>query len=94
MEINQITGALPKLKGLAEVAKNNEPKFNNVLTDFIKQVNTDQLDSKAITNDFINGEDVEMHEVMVAGQKAQTSLDLLMQIRNKSIDMYKELTRM
>jgi flagellar hook-basal body complex protein FliE len=30
---------------------------------------------------------------MVAGEKAKTSLELLMEIRNKTIDMYKELTR-
>ena len=47
-----------------------------------------------ITGDFINGEDVELHDVMIAGEKAKTSLDLLMQIRNNAIDMYKELSRM
>jgi flagellar hook-basal body complex protein FliE len=30
---------------------------------------------------------------MIAGEKAKTSLDLLVEIRNKAVDMYKELTR-
>ncbi|MCW8848623.1 MAG: flagellar hook-basal body complex protein FliE [Melioribacteraceae bacterium] len=68
--------------------------FENVLGDFVKGVNTDQLDSKQIVTDFIEGKDVELHEVMIAGQKARTSLELLMQIRNQTVDMYKELTRM
>lgn len=69
-------------------------KFGDVLGDFVKNVNTDQLESKNLVNDFIEGKDVELHEVMIAGQKAKTSLELLMQIRNKTVDMYKELTRM
>lgn len=65
-----------------------------MLGDFVKGVNTDQFESRKITTDFIEGKDVELHEVMIAGQKAKTSLELLMQIRNKTVDMYKELTRM
>jgi flagellar hook-basal body complex protein FliE len=72
--------------------KNSE--FNNILGDFVKGVNTNQMDSKQMVSDFVEGKDVELHEVMIAGQKAQTSLELLMQIRNKTVDMYKELTRM
>jgi len=44
--------------------------------------------------DFVSGKGVELHEVMIAGEKAKTSLELLLEIRNKTIDMYKELTRM
>jgi flagellar hook-basal body complex protein FliE len=30
---------------------------------------------------------------MIAGEKAKTSLELLMQVRNKALDMFKELTK-
>lgn len=68
--------------------------FDNILGSFVKGVNSDQIDSKQIVSDFVEGKDVELHEVMIAGQKARTSLELLMQIRNQTVDMYKELTRM
>ncbi len=68
--------------------------FGDVLSGFVKQVNADQQASSQMTNDFVNGKSVELHEVMIAGEKAKTSLELLMEIRNKSIDMYRELTRM
>jgi flagellar hook-basal body complex protein FliE len=74
--------------------KINDSGFDNVLGNFIKDVNSDQLSSKQVMNDFVDGKEVELHEVMIAGQKAKTSLELLMQIRNKTVDMYKELTRM
>ncbi len=81
-----------ELKPAAESGEANP--FGDLLGGFVKQVNQDQLHSAAMTNDFVNGKDVELHEVMIAGEKAKTSLDLLMEIRNKSLDMYKELTRM
>ena len=81
------------------VQKNNDQnvsnsEFDNILGDFVNGVNKAQIESKQITNDFIEGKDVEIHDVMIAGEKAKTSLQLLMQIRNKTVDMYKELTRM
>ena len=86
---------LPKLPTQNSNSKEiKSPGFENVLGDFVKGVNTDQLDSKQIVTDFIEGKDVELHEVMISGQKARTSLELLMQIRNQTVDMYKELTRM
>jgi flagellar hook-basal body complex protein FliE len=74
--------------------KSEISQFGNVFGEFIASVNSDQLKSSAITKDFINGEDIEIHQVMIAGEKAKTSLELLMEIRNKTIDMYRELTRM
>ena len=95
MKIGGINGALGDLQKLQNIKENNNSKFGNVLSDFVKDVNKDQLNSRAATSDFVQGEnDVELHEVMVAGQKAKTSLEMLMQIRNKTIDMYKEITRM
>jgi flagellar hook-basal body complex protein FliE len=82
----------PNQKENSKAVDNSE--FDNILGDFVKNVNSDQLDSKKMVSDFVEGKDVELHEVMIAGQKAKTSLELLMQIRNKTIDMYKELTRM
>ena len=95
MKITGLSNFVPKLPGhKAETNKVPKDDFDNVLGDFVKNVNKDQIDSKQMINDFIEGKDVELHEVMVAGQKAKTSLELLMQIRNKTVDMYKELTRM
>jgi flagellar hook-basal body complex protein FliE len=95
MKLGEISSFLPKIspQKLNKEIPTNE-KFDSMLGDFIKGVNTDQLDSEQITADFVDGKNVELHEVMIAGEKAKTSLDLLMQLRNKTIDMYKELTRM
>jgi flagellar hook-basal body complex protein FliE len=69
------------------------PDIGSTFSDFLKEVNTDQIESKKSVEDFVTGNGVELHDVMLAGEKAKTSLDLLMQIRNKAVDMFKELTR-
>lgn len=94
MKINSINGINPELQKLNEVSKKQNSSFGDVFGDFIKGVNESQQESKQLTKDFVEGKDVELHEVMIAGEKAKTSLELLMEIRNKTIDMYKELTRM
>lgn len=75
------------------VQKGGVTAFENVFNKMVKDVNVDQLNSSKATEDFLNGEDIEIHEVMIAAEKAKTSLDLLVEIRNKTLDMYKELTR-
>ncbi len=68
--------------------------FGGTLNELVSNVNQAQKESQKAVQDFIAGNGVELHEVMVAGAKAKTSLELLMELRNKTIDMYKELTRM
>ncbi len=95
MKTSGLSNLIPKFPNQTDGKKKlGNSDFNNVLNNFVKDVNTAQLDSKKMVSDFVEGKDVELHEVMIAGQKAKTSLELLMQIRNKTVDMYRELTRM
>lgn len=80
---------------LVNQAKKNNPVngFAETFSNLIQDVNQSQKASEIAIQDFVSGNGVELHEVMIAGEKAKTSLELLMEIRNKTIDMYKELTR-
>lgn len=94
MKIDAIRSMLPDpFREVNEVKKNGD-NFENLFTGLINSVTDAQNESSKVTQDFINGKGVELHEVMIAGEKAKTSLELLMEIRNKTVDMYKELTRM
>ena len=53
-----------------------------------------QKDSNALTEKMIKGEPVDLHDVMIASEKAKTSFQLLLEIRNKFLDMYQEVHRM
>ncbi|RKY86908.1 flagellar hook-basal body complex protein FliE, partial [candidate division KSB1 bacterium] len=42
----------------------------------------------------LTGEIKDVHDVMVAVEKANTSFELMMEIRNKMLDAYREIMRM
>lgn len=69
-------------------------KFTDTLSEFIGDVNTLQLESKDKSEAFIKGEPVDIHDVMISSQKAKTSFELLVELRNKAMDLYQEVNRM
>jgi flagellar hook-basal body complex protein FliE len=68
--------------------------FSQILGEAISNLN--QKDAAA--NDAIArlaaGEDVELHQVMMAVQEADISMQLALQVRNKIVDAYQEIMRM
>lgn len=71
-----------------------QQSFANTLKDAIASVNNQQITSDAMTDKLIKGEDVELHEVMIAAQKASVSLNATMEVRNKAVEAYQEIMRM
>lgn len=94
MKIGAIQTILPKLTELKPASEKNVDEFGSIISSLVEKVNQDQITSANLTNDFADGKEIELHDVMIAGEKAKTSLELLMEIRNKALDMYRELTRM
>ena len=47
-----------------------------------------------MTNKLITGEVEDLHQVMIAAQKASITLDLTIQVRNKVVEAYQEIMRM
>jgi flagellar hook-basal body complex protein FliE len=72
----------------------NKPKFSDMVTDLIKDVNELQNDAGQAQTAFLNGEPVELHEVMIKAEEAGLSMDLLLEIRNKLVNAYNEIIRM
>lgn len=93
MQIEGFGSLLPKTIEPAAKKPLGVEGFGETLNGFISDVNKSQLDSQNTIQDFVSGNGVELHEVMIAGEKAKTNLELLMEIRNKAVDMFKELTR-
>jgi len=93
MNIEGLGSLIPKTIEVSKPKEQVTENFGATFTDLIKDANQDQLDSKKMVEGFVSGEGIQLHEVMIAGEKAKTSLQLLMEIRNKTVDMFKELTR-
>jgi flagellar hook-basal body complex protein FliE len=68
--------------------------FGETLQRAVTDVNALQSEAGKAVNKMVIGEAVDLHEVMIAVEKAKTSFDLLMEIRNKTIEAYREIMRM
>lgn len=71
-----------------------QKSFASVLKQSIEKVNEAQIQSDTMTQKLALGENVDLHQVMVASQKASVSLQATMEIRNKVIEAYQEIMRM
>lgn len=85
--VSQLTQAEP-------INKNNSSQFKDLLTNAIQQVNEQQIESRKLTEKLITGEVTDLHEVMIAAEKASISLNLTVQVRNKVVEAYQEIMRM
>jgi flagellar hook-basal body complex protein FliE len=68
--------------------------FKEVFTKALDQVNAKQVEADQLTRDFIAGEVDDLHTVMIATEEARLSLELAVQVRNKCIEAYKEISNM
>lgn len=68
--------------------------FAGTLKSLINDTNNLQIESSQLTESMIKGEPVDIHDVMIAAQKSKTAFQLLMELRNKGLDLYREVLRM
>lgn len=74
-------------------AKTSAP-FGGVLEQIVKQ--TGELDRKAAAavTGLMSGQGVEVHEAMIATQKADMAFELALQVRNKAVGAYQQMMNM
>ncbi|MFJ7747041.1 flagellar hook-basal body complex protein FliE [Peribacillus sp. NPDC097295] len=68
--------------------------FASVLKESMNKVNEAQVESDSLTSKLANGEDVELHTVMIASQKASLTMQATLEVRNKVVEAYQEMMRM
>jgi flagellar hook-basal body complex protein FliE len=68
--------------------------FSDVLTRAVNEVSAAQDVSGETTRRFLNGEQVELHQVMAAASEAGIALDTMIELRNKVVDAYRTVMSM
>jgi flagellar hook-basal body complex protein FliE len=99
MKISQGLTLLPTLEGpskstINKTLRETNSSFGDTLSQAIADVNSLQAEAGKAVEKMVAGESTDLHDVMIAVEKARTSFDLLMEIRNKTIDVYREIMRM
>lgn len=75
------------------VVESNSAGFGKALQQSLDRVNRLQLDADQAIRDLATGRQTDIHQTMIAVEKASVSFELLMQIRNKVIAAYDKLMR-
>jgi flagellar hook-basal body complex protein FliE len=75
-------------------ASQNGASFSSILRDSVDKVNTMQAQADVSIDNLIAGRTKNIHETMLSIERADSSLKLMMQVRNKILDAYKEIMRM
>ena len=68
-----------------------QDSFKNFLVDQIQQVNDMQLQADKQVEALFTGGDVNPTEVLTAVQKADLAFKMMMQVRNKMVQVYQEV---
>ena len=77
-------------QGAAAAAK----PFGQVLSESITEVNNLQLQADTAVENLASGKSQNIHETMIAINKADLAFRMTMQVRNKVIEAYQEVMRM
>ncbi len=73
---------------------NQGSDFGQMLMDAIQEVSGQQAQARGLQNQMMAGQPVEFHDLMIAMERASVSMALTMQVRNKLLEAYQEITRM
>jgi flagellar hook-basal body complex protein FliE len=81
------------LKQKSKVETGGGEAFANHLKSAINEVNDIQKKSEVAVADMATGQVKDLHQAALAIGKAETSMKLMLEIRNKALNAYKELGR-
>ena len=71
-----------------------KPEFLDLVKGFLGDVNSHQLRAGNAIDAFAAGEIADVHQVMVVVEEAGLALDLLLEIRNRTVEAFQEIMRL
>jgi flagellar hook-basal body complex protein FliE len=92
-------GAIGPIKPSSDVQQKGKTQaggkdFKEVLGDFLTKVNDMQNNADESIKKLASGEVKDLHQVMTALAEADVSFKMMMDIRNKLVDAYKQVMQM
>jgi flagellar hook-basal body complex protein FliE len=72
----------------------SKSNFMDALKNTLSEVNGEQVKKDQMVASFATGENQNVHELMIQLQKAGVAMSMTSTVRNKVMDMYRELVKM
>ncbi|MBW2066580.1 MAG: flagellar hook-basal body complex protein FliE [Deltaproteobacteria bacterium] len=83
----------PPAPGISGSKRRAQSDFGKIIKESINRVDTLDREADRSVIDFLQGK-ADTHEAMIALQKADISMRILLTVRNKVIEAYREIMRM
>ena len=80
--------------GTQTITPQSTGQFSNVLGQLIDGVSEKQHAASEAVNGLLSGQNVSLHQAVIAMEEASVSFQLMVEVRNKLLDSYQELMRM
>jgi flagellar hook-basal body complex protein FliE len=85
---------LPADVGITSASAPDGGKFLETLQQSIDQAEGAQGDAATQVAQLLNGKGADLHSAMIAVEKADLSFQLMMQVRNKIVQAYQQISNM
>ncbi len=94
-KVNEIQSRAPdKIEGKKELYRSEEKSFFSSLADAIKNVREAHREAREKSTKMILGEVEDIHDVMIAREKANTLFQLFLEVRNRAVQAFENIMRM
>ena len=95
MQIQQIANVVSTAAQQPQAAAKVEgASFSDILGNALQEAQATDAATQANTLSLLSGDITDIHTTTIAAKKAELSLNLAIQVRNKVIDAYNEVMRM
>jgi len=94
MDISPITPGGPQKLPQQGLSAQDGPDFKELMDNYLREVNDLQQEADKAVLDLAAGRKDNLHQVVAALNEADLSFRLMMAVRNKLLDAYKEIMRM
>jgi flagellar hook-basal body complex protein FliE len=82
-------------QGAASTKASGQPgEFQSTLSSAINAIESLQNNAATSVQQFLTGQNEELHSTILATQKAELAFELGLQVRNKVVDAYQEIMKM
>jgi len=85
---------LPVDGGIGPAKARADKGFTETLRSAIDEVEQLHADAERHVANVITGQEQDLHDTIIAVEKADLSFQLMMQVRNKIVNAYQEISRM
>src|SRR5512133_2024319 len=89
---------VPSIRGLdpsqKSAATNSTKQVSQTFEDMLSSLNQSQQNSDALVQKLAQGEDVDLHTVMIGMEENNVNFNVALGIRDRLVDAYREIMRM